>query len=273
MQMLEQKIALSKESESRRPDYLKRTKRKYSDPKRLASLGNNEIEDSVGITMSPVKGRRLELFQETSEESFEESLMAGGYGRYVSPCFVIPSTCVQVCHLAKRTFDWGGEQPTSISASLSSVNLRPAPEITSPKDSRKRKRLEAFRDSSKHNTPRKLYPVQIQGKGRILLDNPVENKTSPPGLTPKGRSQRRRKKMGAEDLTFKVNQHDSISGRSDGPNWPDSEFPWRLRSEERAQLAREEEQHRLLWIEKYLSDDTDMEDEGDEQGASAFGSW
>lgn len=77
-----------REAEKHRPDYLKRQKRN------IAEMDTNELEQEivaqddysalVGIMESPQKGRRLKLFQETSEESFEESLMAGGYGRYVS---------------------------------------------------------------------------------------------------------------------------------------------------------------------------------------------
>ena len=42
------------------------------------------------------------MFQETSAESFEESLMAGGYGRYVRPPFdhaplVMCSWCSWLC--------------------------------------------------------------------------------------------------------------------------------------------------------------------------------
>jgi hypothetical protein len=83
---LEEKMAAFREAESRRPDYLKRGKR--------ARTPDGEVQDGrvrgmgvmhgVGIMETPNKGRRLKLFQETSEESFEESLMAGGYGRYVS---------------------------------------------------------------------------------------------------------------------------------------------------------------------------------------------
>jgi len=75
------------DTEKRRPEYLKRMKRTLpeADPSTPDHEGN--IRDcglTVGIMESPNKGRRLKLFQETSEESFEESLMAGGYGRYVS---------------------------------------------------------------------------------------------------------------------------------------------------------------------------------------------
>jgi hypothetical protein len=89
LQMREDSMAHFQETESRRPEYLKRTKRSLldSDPTVDPILDLEERESvlpGVGITVSPMKGRRLKLFQETSEESFEESLMAGGYERYVS---------------------------------------------------------------------------------------------------------------------------------------------------------------------------------------------
>lgn len=75
------------DTEKRRPEYLKRMKRTSSDAQDPSTLNHEAgVRDrglTVGIMDSPNKGRRLKLFQETSEESFEESLMAGGYGRYV----------------------------------------------------------------------------------------------------------------------------------------------------------------------------------------------
>lgn len=71
----EERLSQLKEAEARRPDYLKRS---MPDPNAMV-----EDERPVGIMETPIKGRRIKLFQETSEESFEESLMAGGYGRYV----------------------------------------------------------------------------------------------------------------------------------------------------------------------------------------------
>lgn len=74
------------EVESRRPDYLKRTKRPLSETNPSYFADDRERWPPIGVMDSPQKGRRLKLFQETSDESFEESLMAGGYGRYVRPC-------------------------------------------------------------------------------------------------------------------------------------------------------------------------------------------
>lgn len=89
-QLMESHLALSQEAEARRPDYFKRAKRsapdsEFSAPHDDGSAGSLlQPSANVGVTDSPIKGRRLTLFQETSDESFEESLMAGGYGRYVS---------------------------------------------------------------------------------------------------------------------------------------------------------------------------------------------
>lgn len=84
--LIEDRLAKIREAESRRPEYLKRSKRPLSDVDSSIFTDDKEQDRgfAVGITESPNKGRRLKLFQETSEESFEESLMAGGYGRYVS---------------------------------------------------------------------------------------------------------------------------------------------------------------------------------------------
>jgi hypothetical protein len=84
--MMQDRLAHYQETESRRPDYLRRMKRTLTEADPAALLEDESAHERsvvVGITESPVKGRRLKLFQETSEESFEESLMAGGYGRYV----------------------------------------------------------------------------------------------------------------------------------------------------------------------------------------------
>lgn len=83
-QFLQEQMEAQRAAETRRPDYLRRSKRAETD---LSQSEYPELDDDglpgVGITESPTKGRRLKLFQETSEESFEESLMAGGYGLYV----------------------------------------------------------------------------------------------------------------------------------------------------------------------------------------------
>lgn len=90
-QLLENQMTLSREAEARRPDYLKRAKRLGSPPT-LDIDGTDEqrAAAAIGVTESPMKGRRLMLFQKTSDESFEESLMAGGYDRHVRTSCGLP---------------------------------------------------------------------------------------------------------------------------------------------------------------------------------------
>ena len=99
-QLIENDLATTQATESRRPDYFKRTRR-LAPSSSIGAGGASLASDlggkdgsllwssaNMGVIDSPIKGKRIALFQETSEESFEESLMAGGYGRYVSwPCF------------------------------------------------------------------------------------------------------------------------------------------------------------------------------------------
>jgi hypothetical protein len=99
--MLENQLAQMREAENRRPDYLKRDKRAGNDTDFGALDKSNQSENDrgrmIGIIDSPNKGRRLTLFQETSEESFEESLMAGGYGRYVRAKYHGVDHCLIPC--------------------------------------------------------------------------------------------------------------------------------------------------------------------------------
>ncbi len=90
--MMQDKLSQIQELENRRPDYLKRMKRSLADTDEEV-VRDTERFGAIGITETPNKGRRLKLFQETSEESFEESLMAGGYGRYVRCILVLACGC------------------------------------------------------------------------------------------------------------------------------------------------------------------------------------
>lgn len=263
--MMEERLAQVREAESRRPDYFKRAKRA------LSEVDSNAVEDeegdrrgdkglAVGIMESPNKGRRLKLFQETSEESFEESLMAGGYGRY-------------------RTADWVRQpQPVALPAGgfsgssnivqqLERVQEAPPTE----KELKKRKRLAAFRSGIQESGVRtRLVPVQLEGKGRVLLDMPSDEHRDPGSPEPspsKKRGANRRKKKGAQPTTREKKALASATATleevNEKPNWPDTEFPWRLRTEERAEIAKAEEEERLRWIERFLDRDSDDEDDGD----------
>ena len=127
----------------------------------------------------------------------------------------------------------------------------------------------------------KLFPVELEGKGRVLIDIPADDHTisgTPETLPSKKRTGNRRKKKGTE--TASVGKKipgfvDNVEDTLVKPNWPDSEFPWRLRTEERVEMAKAEQEERLRWIERFLDRDSDDEEdahkladqEADEGGA------
>ncbi|KII86520.1 hypothetical protein PLICRDRAFT_93934 [Plicaturopsis crispa FD-325 SS-3] len=255
-EILERERAYVEEMERRRPEYLKRSKRSLDEADPSARDVAQEERDmglpGVGITVSPHKGRRLKLFQETSfqetsEESFEESLMAGGYGRY-------------------RTTDWLEPAPPSTPGPS---NHAPSPEVEAKpteKEVKKRKRLAAFRESALSAPPSsaKLHPVDLEGKGRVLVDTTIDEQILPPELsTPKKRLNKRRRKDSQPGSIQKSGAEGHLPADTEGPNWPDGEFPWAVRLEEQAELAKAEELERLKWIEKFLDRDSDEEEEED----------
>lgn len=134
------------------------------------------------------------------------------------------------------------------------------------KEIKKRKRLAAFRSES-HSANSKLCAVELEGKGRVLVDVPASAEQATPGSpepTPsKKRATNRRKKKAGEGSIDK--RPSAIVGgpddSSEKPNWPDAEFPWRLRTEERIELAKAEEEERLRCIERFLDRDSDDEDD------------
>ncbi|CAA7264667.1 unnamed protein product [Cyclocybe aegerita] len=253
----EDTLSQMREAEKRRPEYLKRAKRTLSeaDPSYLEEEENiRDHASGVGITESPHKGRRLTLFQETSEESFEESLMAGGYGRY-------------------RTADWVRQpQPISLpsntagSSGVASIADEADEAPPTEKEIKKRKRLAAFRSEGNQSTS-KLCAVELEGKGRVLIDVPSEEPVAAasPEPTPTKKRGTNRRKRKSENLSIdkKLSGTSGRESHAEKPNWPDSEFPWRLRTEERIELAKAEEEERLRYIERFLDRDSDDEDGSD----------
>ncbi|KAJ7479961.1 hypothetical protein B0H11DRAFT_1262200 [Mycena galericulata] len=275
--MMQTQLAQYQEAEARRPEYLKRAKRPLSesDPPPPVDDDSGPRRPGVGIMDSPHKGRRITLFQETSDESFEESLMAGGYGRY-------------------RTADWvrqpqpmmqtpGTPGPSTVAKR---VEKPEAPRPPTEKELRKRKRLEAFRPNETTNTSdsptSKLFPVNLEGKGRVLIDSLSEEQgfiSTEDSSTPKNGNGGKRPSAAAIKKAKKKPHEPSMREKramilaaaafedsTDKPNWPDGEFPWRLRSEERAEMTKEEYEQRMQSIAEFLNRDTDEEDVSGEEG-------
>ena len=151
------------------------------------------------------------------------------------------------------------------------VSLLEEVEETPPteKELKKQKRLAAFRSDPLAATS-KIYPVELQGKGRVLMDVPSGEQIGPgspePSPSKKRTPSRRKKRVGGGGVDKRSRNSESHEDRLEKPDWPDTEFPWRLRTEERIEQAKAEQEERLRWIERYLDHDSD-DDDADEQVA------
>ncbi|EIN13228.1 hypothetical protein PUNSTDRAFT_123366 [Punctularia strigosozonata HHB-11173 SS5] len=307
--------------ELHRPDYLRRMSRndgaegqagvdhrhpRYElDPALLANANAGPSTfpsvPGLGVTESPVKGRRITLFQETSEESFEESLLAGGYGKYRTippePQFHIPISQDQPDRSTPGTPAQAGAYQGPLHW-LHTASPGPSPQTStpvpgpsalpqgpptdeapsSPRDAQKRRRLEAFRGSSRASG-HSLHPVNVEGMGRILMN--VTNDDAPASTAAeespgKKRSGRRKKPTKGAASNAPTPKHPSpvrsSEGEVEGPNWLDSEFPWCLRNQERAEAMRAEEEHKLMWISRFLDRESDS-DEDEEHEILPSATW
>lgn len=183
-------------------------------------------------------------------------------------------------HILQRTADWvrqpqpltlvtpGPAGPSNVVTILEEAEEAPPTE----KELKKRKRLAAFRgERTPYDEPStKLYPVELEGRGRVLLDVPAEEPSAladPEPTSSKRKGSSRRKKKGTEPTAKERKALAMAAAAAEDlvhkPNWPDAEFPWKLRTEERADLAKAEEEEKLKWIERFLDRESDDEDEGE----------
>ncbi|KAI0297505.1 hypothetical protein B0F90DRAFT_1819250 [Multifurca ochricompacta] len=226
-------------AEAQRPDYMRRITR--SDEHKSADM------PGLGIAETPVKGRRIELwgFQETSEESFEERLMAGG------------------------------------SVSTAAQEVAPLSDPIDEREARKRRRLEAFRRVHTR-VQTSLHPVEVEGKGRVLLDASAEEvselldelQSSTAGKR-RGAKKRRRGGPGSRGGKTRAVREETRPPRirECAPlAWPDEEFPWNIRTHERRELEAAEEADRMQWIGRFLDEDSDAESSGSLQDDDLPGS-
>ncbi|KAF7986139.1 hypothetical protein HWV62_38500 [Athelia sp. TMB] len=254
-QLLDDGIAQSRQAEDRRPDYLKRSKRSLQETEQSYDpvMDFDEREgpySGVGIMESPMKGRRLKLFQETSEESFEESLMTGGYERY-----------------RNANPDWIHQSSPGPTAQ---ANIEP---VLTEKEVKKQKRLAAFGELfSGVPPPSKLLPVNLDGRGRVLLDPQQETISTHTDSTPSKKKIPRRKKKATPEAPDSIPGPDKIY-LGTTPDWPDAQFPWSLRLEEQTSQVRATQEDRLKWIKKFLDRDSDEEDEDEDEEILPSNMW
>lgn len=129
---------------------------------------------------------------------------------------------------------------------------------------RKRRRLAAFKGDPSISRSSKLCAVELEGKGRVLLDSP-NSISSILEAQPNSKKRRKRRRSNEDIPTENVATVEVAEPEHDKPDWPDLEFPWRHRAEERANLAKADERERLRLIERFLdredSDESDREEE------------
>jgi PHD-finger len=245
-------------TEARRPDYMRRIAR--GDPQ-----GSTDIP-GLGIAETPIKGRRIELwgFQETSEESFEERLMAGGYGGYGSTAPERATTPPA----SSRALEWATTlTPGPHGSSLTIAQEDGSPDSpTDEREARKRRRLEAFRRVPTR-VKTSLHPVEVEGKGRVLLDVGAEEvselleelQSSTAGKR-RGGKKRRRGGPGSRGGKMRTVREEvkPLRAREGAPlDWPDEEFPWNVRTHERRELEAAQEADRMQWIRRFLDEDSE----------------
>lgn len=246
-------------AEARRPAYMKRISR---------GDGQSSTDmPGLGIAETPVKGRRIELwgFQETSEESFEERLMAGGYGGYGSTA---PERATTPPAAPSRALEWAKTLTPGHRGSSSNIAQQDAPPDgpVDEREARKRRRLGAFcRAPARVNTS--LHPVEVEGKGRVLLDVSAEEvpelleelQSSTAGKR-RGGKKRRRGGPGSRGGKARAVREEVKPTRVSGGvplNWPDEEFPWNVRTHERREIEAAEEADRMRSIKRFLDEDSD----------------
>ena len=266
------------ETEARRPEYLVRGKRPRSEAD-IPTLDELDAANAtLGVTETPMKGRRLQLFQATSEETFEQSLLAGGYPGYgQSPAYKngepqtpLPSGKSR-SSLSQRALHWlqhatpGQPGPSSVTmpATAASSPAQEPDDLPSEQELRKRRRLEAFReDPEKKEATTKLYPVEVAGRGRLLLDVPPEGSAAARAETPVKRrpNKRKRRRGGRRGAAIEEHEDEPVQ-----PNWPDAAFPWCLRAQERTHAEKMEQEERLKWIARFLDRESDSDSAEEDQ--------
>ncbi|KAF8261003.1 hypothetical protein EI94DRAFT_839225 [Lactarius quietus] len=250
------RVAQQRFMESRRPDYMRRVSRTDA----------STDMPGLGIAETPIKGRRIELwgFQETSEESFEELLMAGGYGGYGSTA---PERATAP-PVPSRALEWANTftpGPRGSSSTAPQEDAAPDGPINE-REARKRRRLEAFRRVPTR-VKTSLHPVEVEGRGRVLLDvgaeevsELLEELQSSAAGKKRGAKKRRRVGPGSRGGKTRTVKEETRrpSVREVVPlDWPDEEFPWNVRTHERRELEAAEEADRMQWIGKFLDEDSD----------------
>ena len=231
-----------------------------------------------GISVSPVKGRRIQLVRPTSPGSVAGSAPS-------SPRVAAP-TPASISNITLQWLQSSASNPQRVRA------VETAQELTE-RESRKRKRLEAFLDNvgslnaAKHQHKSPLKPVEVKGMGRLALhpdDLTVEYITPSKRATKKKGGRKAavtvttpKKKITAFGLEVREDPLrarrppplDDEETKSDAeesdeePDWLDHMYPW-SESKRRAKEPTAAEKLRLKQLEQFFDRFTDDEDSADD---------
>ncbi|KAI0274023.1 hypothetical protein BGY98DRAFT_997208 [Russula aff. rugulosa BPL654] len=190
--------------------------------------------------------------------------MAGGYGGYGSTAperATTPSAPSGVLEWA-TTLTPGPQGPSS---TITQEDRSPDGP-TDEREARKRRRLDAFRRAPTR-VKTSLHPVQVEGKGRVLLDVGTEEvselleelQSSTAGKRRGGKKRRRGGPGSRGGKTRTVREEAKPPRPREGAplDWPDEEFPWNVRTHERRELEAAQEADRMKWIRRFLDEDSD----------------
>ncbi|KZV60756.1 hypothetical protein PENSPDRAFT_328319 [Peniophora sp. CONT] len=181
-------------------------------------------------------------FLHSNEESFEARLMAGGYVGYGSS----PG--------ARMTPNMSMHPPMFAASHSHTPSQLYAPSQPPPDEHtiRKRRRLDAFQHATLPR-PSNLRPVNVEGRGRMLLDFAEGDETL---------------RQATSHASRIVRADTRSDASSESLTWPDEQFPWNIRNHERIQRERMERERQLRRIEHFLEVASDEEEE--EESADAI---
>ncbi|KAF8577555.1 hypothetical protein K439DRAFT_549809 [Ramaria rubella] len=245
------------ESEKHRPEYLTRIKRARDNADHEGA--RREREDAIpglGVTISPSRGRRLKLYQPVAvphDAVLNASVEMGETEEPQTPppldsvaAGLAPSWQPLVPAMSLRAIDWRtpgrGRSPLLI--------------WTKQDQLKKQRRLEAFAAREASGKGKHLKPAEVVGQGRVVID--VTSRES-------------RELAEAGVLQFpSVSDMDTVESKElpmqngHGAEWPDKEYPWSVKEQERDDLEEAERRQRLVWIERFLDRESESEDEDSE---------
>ncbi|KAH8077260.1 hypothetical protein BXZ70DRAFT_1012999 [Cristinia sonorae] len=250
------------------------------------SVLNGKSTANIGVLESPVKGRRIGLFQETSEESFEESLLASGYTPYGDrPAYMEaqtpPTAAIGKARRPCSNRPWSGCSTRHLPRSLLSV--APISRTGRGHRVRRRSRSRLATFNNFHSTLPKgsLVVVEVEGHGRVLMQkHPGERPPSPtesPTLKKrwataasggrKKKSARATPNSPAKKVGKLLSVDESLprSEEISKPNWLDTEFPWSMRAQERRERDQREHEEKMKCIERFLDRASDEESDDEDQ--------